>query len=131
MIYAHLTQEHVRAQMEKLNAIPLSEICPKSAPNDIFVEKKQKKGTRQKPDSLLDSSWCRRRDLNPHGFPHHPLKMGLLEETGRTNAGAGHCPTGRVHHSLFDGQGRGWPARPYISGASRGHIFEGFMDETL
>jgi len=19
--------------------------------------------------------WCRRRDLNPHGFPHHPLKQ--------------------------------------------------------
>ena len=78
MIYAHLTQGHVRTQMEKLNAIPLPEICPKSAPNDNSAEGIQKKGTRQKPDSLLDSSWCRRRDLNPHGSPHHPLKMALF-----------------------------------------------------
>ena len=30
------------------------------------------------PDSLLDSVWCRRGDSNPHGFPHHPLKMACL-----------------------------------------------------
>jgi hypothetical protein len=52
MIYAHLTQGHVRTQMERLNAIPLPEICPKSAPNDNSETKEQKKGTRKKPDSL-------------------------------------------------------------------------------
>jgi hypothetical protein len=26
----------------------------------------------------LDVSWCRRGDSNPHGFPHHPLKMACL-----------------------------------------------------
>ena len=24
------------------------------------------------------SLWCRRGDSNPHGFPHHPLKMACL-----------------------------------------------------
>jgi hypothetical protein len=28
-----------------------------------------------RPNSLLELRWCRRRDLNPHGFPHHPLKQ--------------------------------------------------------
>src|SRR3990170_3292803 len=23
---------------------------------------------------MRSEGWCRRRDLNPHGFPHHPLK---------------------------------------------------------
>ena len=44
MIYAHLTQGHVRTQMERLNAIPLPEICPKSAPNNESVEERTKKG---------------------------------------------------------------------------------------
>ena len=77
MIYTHLTQGHVRTQMEKLNAIPLPEICPKSAPKDISVEERQKKGTRMKPDSLSDSEWCRMRDLNPHGFPPPQGNSGL------------------------------------------------------
>jgi hypothetical protein len=25
--------------------------------------------------------WCRRRDLNPHGSPHHPLKMACLPDS--------------------------------------------------
>jgi len=36
-----------------------------------FQEKKDFGG---KPKSLSELRWCRRRDLNPHGFPHHPLK---------------------------------------------------------
>ena len=78
MIYAHLTQTHVREQMGRLDAIPIPESCPKSAPCDNFVGQKVKKGTRLKPDSLSVSEWCRRRDLNPHGSPHHPLKMACL-----------------------------------------------------
>ncbi len=30
------------------------------------------------PKSLLLLAWCRRGDSNPHGFPHHPLKMACL-----------------------------------------------------
>ena len=40
MIYAHLTQDHIKAQMEKLNEVPIPEICPKSAQNP----KEKKKG---------------------------------------------------------------------------------------
>ena len=38
----------------------------------------RKRGLRKRPESPLVSRWCRRRDLNPHGFPHHPLKMACL-----------------------------------------------------
>jgi len=40
-------------------------------PKDRFHEKRDF-GVKPKSLSLLE--WCRRRDLNPHGFPHHPLK---------------------------------------------------------
>ena len=30
------------------------------------------------PDSFLLLKWCRRGDSNPHGFPHHSLKMVCL-----------------------------------------------------
>ena len=74
-IYVDLAKPHIRDQVEKLNAIAIPERnCPKSAPNDSFGPNKRKQGTRQKPDSLSDSKWCRRGDSNPHGFPHHPLK---------------------------------------------------------
>src|SRR3990172_806865 len=37
---------------------------------------------RKRSDGFLrrspDVSWCRRGDSNPHGFPHHPLKMACL-----------------------------------------------------
>ena len=46
----------------------MSHIC-------LFHEKRELGG---KPKSLLLLRWCRRRDLNPHGFPHHPLKMACL-----------------------------------------------------
>ena len=79
MIYVDMSNPHIRDQVDKLNGIVIpEEKRPKSAPNDISVEKRRKKGTRNKPDSLSDSEWCRRRDLNPHGFPHHPLKMACL-----------------------------------------------------
>jgi len=79
MIYVDMSNPHIRDQVDKLNGIVIpEERRPKSAPNDISVKKRQKKGTRKKPDSLSDSEWCRRRDLNPHGFPHHPLKMACL-----------------------------------------------------
>ena len=79
MIYVDMSNPHIRDQVDKLNGIVIpEEKRPKSAPNAISVEKRQKKGTRKKPDSLSESSWCRRRDLNPHGFPHHPLKMACL-----------------------------------------------------
>jgi integrase len=79
MIYVDMSNPHIRDQVDKLNGIVIpGEKRPKSAPNDIPVEKKQKKGTRKKPDSLSDSEWCRRRDLNPHGFPHHPLKKLIV-----------------------------------------------------
>jgi site-specific recombinase XerD len=29
MIYAHLTQAHIKAQMEKLNEVAIPKICPK------------------------------------------------------------------------------------------------------
>jgi len=74
MIYAHLTQDHIKSKKDKLDGVSVPAICPKSAQNP----RKVKKGTRQKPDSLSDSKWCRRRDLNPHGSPHHPLKMACL-----------------------------------------------------
>jgi hypothetical protein len=35
-------------------------------------EKWEKKGT------VAGSLWCRRRDLNPHGLPHTPLKRACL-----------------------------------------------------
>ncbi len=38
----------------------------------------EKRETGIDPDSLCLLRWCRRRDLNPHGFPHHPLKMACL-----------------------------------------------------
>jgi hypothetical protein len=75
MIYIDMAKPPIRDQVEKLNGIVIpEEKRPKSAPNDNSVGERQKKGTRKKPDSLFDSSWCRRRDLNPHGSPHHPLK---------------------------------------------------------
>jgi len=30
MIYAHLTQDHIKTQIEKLNDVAIPEICPKS-----------------------------------------------------------------------------------------------------
>jgi hypothetical protein len=36
------------------------------------IHEKKEPGTN--PDSLLLLRWCRRRDLNPHGFPHHAKK---------------------------------------------------------
>src|SRR3972149_9723469 len=38
----------------------------------------EKKGSGGRPKSLLLLPWCRRGDSNPHGFPHHPLKMACL-----------------------------------------------------
>ena len=35
-----------------------------------------KKGLRQ--ERFSKHKWCRRRDLNPHGFPHTPLKRACL-----------------------------------------------------
>jgi integrase len=79
MIYISLVRPHIREQVEKLNGIAIpEEKCPKSAPNVIFVGNKLKKGIRKKSDSPLGSSWCRRGDSNPHGFPHHPLKQRYL-----------------------------------------------------
>ena len=31
-----------------------------------------------RPSSLLEFAWCRRRDLNPHGFPRHPSRGSCL-----------------------------------------------------
>lgn len=39
MIYAHLTQDHIKAQMDKLNEMKVPTICPKSAQN---AEEKKK-----------------------------------------------------------------------------------------
>jgi len=79
MIYVDMSNPHIRDQVNKLNGIAIpEEKRPKSAPNDNSVKERQKKGTRKKPDSLFLLRWCRRRDLNPHGFPHHPLKMACL-----------------------------------------------------
>ena len=36
--------------------------------------KYEKRKLGAKPNSLSLLLWCRRRDLNPHGSPHHPLK---------------------------------------------------------
>jgi len=63
MIYAHLTQDHIKSQMNKLDGVAVPEICPKSAPNDKIVAEEQKKGTRKNPESLSELPWCRRRDL--------------------------------------------------------------------
>jgi hypothetical protein len=38
--------------------------------------KKRRKGTSL--GKYLPEAWCRRGDSNPHGFPHHPLKMACL-----------------------------------------------------
>jgi hypothetical protein len=52
MINVDMLNPHFRDQVGKLNGIVIpEEKRPKSAPNDIFVEKRQKKGTREKPDS--------------------------------------------------------------------------------
>jgi len=40
MIYAHLTQEHIKKQMARLDDVSVQEICPKSAQNLL----KKKKG---------------------------------------------------------------------------------------
>jgi len=39
MIYAHLTQDHIKSQMGKLDAVPVPAICPKSAQNPLKVKK--------------------------------------------------------------------------------------------
>src|SRR4030065_1048289 len=38
----------------------------------------EKRDSGEKPKSLLLLRWCRRGDSNPHGSPHHPLKMACL-----------------------------------------------------
>jgi hypothetical protein len=38
----------------------------------------EKRDLGEKPKSLSLLRWCRRRDLNPHGFPHHPLKKPIV-----------------------------------------------------
>src|SRR3990172_6363110 len=50
----------------------------KSAPNHKIERGKRIKGIRKNPNSLSGLTWCRRGDSNPHGFPHHPLKMACL-----------------------------------------------------
>jgi len=42
--------------------------------SDFFHKKRDFGG---KPKSLLELQWCRRRDLNPRGFPNHSLKQDL------------------------------------------------------
>ena len=44
---------------------------PRRAPGQISPTKKP-------PCWRLNSQWCRRGDSNPHGSPHHPLKMACL-----------------------------------------------------
>ena len=39
MIYAHLTQAHIKLQMSKLDEVKVSAICPKSAQNPLKVKK--------------------------------------------------------------------------------------------
>jgi len=39
MIYAHLTQDHIKSQMGKLDGVSVPEICPKSAQNPLKVKK--------------------------------------------------------------------------------------------
>ena len=39
MIYAHLTQDHIKSQMNKLDGVAVPEICPKSAQNPLKVKK--------------------------------------------------------------------------------------------
>ena len=48
---------------------------PHFRPSGRFHEKREP-GTR--PNSLCVLRWCRRGDSNPHGSPHHPLKMACL-----------------------------------------------------
>ena len=52
---------------------------------DFFVESDVSRGKTEseagswdpkQPDKTI--RWCRRRDLNPHGFPHTPLKRACL-----------------------------------------------------
>jgi hypothetical protein len=39
MIYAHLTQDHIKSQMNKLDGVAVPAICPKSARNPLKVKK--------------------------------------------------------------------------------------------
>jgi len=39
MIYAHLTQDHIKSQMGKLDGVSVPAICPKSAQNSLKVKK--------------------------------------------------------------------------------------------
>ena len=39
MIYAHLTQDHIKSQMNKLDGVSVPAICPKSARNPLKVKK--------------------------------------------------------------------------------------------
>ena len=34
MIYAHLTQDHIKLQMDKLDGVSVPEICPKSSESE-------------------------------------------------------------------------------------------------
>jgi len=39
MIYAHLTQDHIKSQMDKLDGVSVPAICPKSARNPVELKK--------------------------------------------------------------------------------------------
>ena len=39
MIYAHLTQENIKSQMDKLDGVSVPAICPKSARNPVELKK--------------------------------------------------------------------------------------------
>ena len=54
---------------------------PKKIREPVFSHSghlKRKRNSGAKPKSLSLFKWCRRGDSNPHGFPHHPLKMACL-----------------------------------------------------
>jgi len=48
--------------------------------------------------TLLSEGWCRRRDLNPHGFPHHPLRQALTSPHPSAFGGRSHrLPHPAIH----------------------------------
>src|SRR5659263_469372 len=62
-----------RFQAERDRPLDRVETCEPLFSHSARYYEKREPG--DNPDSLYLLMWCRRRDLNPHGFPHHPLKQ--------------------------------------------------------
>ena len=74
MIYAHLTQDHIKSQMNKLDGVAVPEICPKSAQNPL----KKKKGKSAESRFPFKIALVPKAGFEPARVSPHPLTRSIL-----------------------------------------------------